>query len=92
VEHNCEARYCHLCERKTESLRIVPGSVAFGYLTRSMFVQAAEQIYWFAAVFGLRALYAAKPVADNMQTIDWPDGPMTSAVNSHQLRDAIRCR
>ena len=92
MEHNCEARYCHLCERKTESLRIVPGSVAFGYLTRSMFVQAAEQIYWFAAVFGLRALYAAKPVADNKQTIDCPDGPMTSAVNSHQLRDAIRCR
>jgi len=62
-----------------------------GSLSRSTFVQAGDQIYWFAAVFGLRALYtAAKPVADNKQNIDRPDGPMTAAANSHQLRDAIR--
>ena len=60
-------------------------------------VQAADQIYWFAAVFWLCALHtAAKPVADNKQTIDRPDEPMisrqemTAAANSHQLREAIR--
>jgi hypothetical protein len=60
-------------------------------LSRSTFAQASDQIYWFAAVFAMRALYAApKPVADNEQTIDWPDGPMTAAANSRQLWDAIR--
>src|SRR5260370_21346727 len=38
-----------------------------------------DQIYWFAAVFGLRALYTApKPGADDKQTIGRPDGPMTA--------------
>ena len=57
----------------------------------SMFVQAGDQIYWFAAVFGPRAFVSCpKPAADNKQTIDPPDGPMTTAANSHQLRNAIR--
>jgi len=56
-----------------------------------MFVQAGDQIYWFAAVFGPRAFVSCpKPAADNKQTIDRPDGPMTGTAKSHQLRDAIR--
>jgi hypothetical protein len=61
-----------------------------------MFVQAADRIYWFAAVLGLCALYtAAKPVADNKHIIGRPDEPMISrqaiaAANSQQLRNAIR--
>jgi len=73
-----------------ESLGIAQGSVTFGHLSRSRFARAGDQIYWFAA-FGLRALHAApKSVADNKQTIDRPDGPMTAAVNFRQLPDAIR--
>jgi hypothetical protein len=80
-----------LYDHETESLRIAQGSVAFGYLSRSTFVQAGDQIYWFAAAFALRALHAApKPVADNKQTIDRPDGSMTAAANFRQLPDAIR--
>jgi len=70
----------------------VPGAVAFGYLSKSTFVQAGDQIYWFAGHLG-RALYTVpKPLADNKQTIGRPGGPMTAAANSHKLRDAIRCR
>jgi hypothetical protein len=64
-----------------------------------MFVQAADQIKSFAAVFGLCALYpAAKPVADSKQTIDRPDESMisrqemTAAANFHQIQDEIECR
>jgi hypothetical protein len=57
----------------------------------SGFVQAGDQISWFAAAFGLRALHAApEPVADNKQSIDRPDGPMTATVNFRQLPDASR--
>jgi hypothetical protein len=87
--------FMRFIRRKVSALR--PAQSRLGISQRSTFVQAGDQIHWFAALFGLRALYtAAKPVADNRQIIDRPDGPMTSrqemtaAANSYQLRDAIR--
>jgi hypothetical protein len=97
VKHNCEARYCYLCNHKRGKSAHC-AEVSRVWVSHKVDVHAGRgpNLLVRCRIRAVRFVYCRQAFADNKQTVDRPDEPMisrremTAAVNSRQLRDAFR--